>query len=128
MTIINTGCMLIMVVSAAIFMGTHRTGTFVIDRDKKIPEAKARQANRDSNLLFIMKIVALVVSGASATLFFLTENMDDAAPITNKFTYLHCVLFVIFNVIVYIGNKEARSIDAVLKEKEEKKADGFFLE
>jgi anaerobic C4-dicarboxylate transporter len=119
--------MIIMVVASAIFMGVHRTGTFEIDRDKKIPEAKARQANRDSTLLFVMKIVAIVIAGISAILFFNTENMDGNAPIVNNYTYIHCILFVIFIAILVIGNKEAKSVDKVLRERQTK-ADGFFLD
>jgi len=128
MTIINTACMLIMVVSAAVFMSTHSTGTFVIDRDKRIPEAKARQANRDSTLLFVMKIVAIAIAGASATVFFTTELMNDEAPLTNNLTYLHCILLGVFVVVVAIGTKEAKSVDRILREQKEKKEDGFFLE
>ena len=127
MTVINTACMIIMVVTAAVFMTAHRKGTFVIDRDKKIPEAKARQANRDSALLFTLKIVTITIASSSATLFFVTENMDDNAPLTNPYTFIHCILFVVFLVIVSIGYKETGRVDKVLREQKPKE-DKFFLD
>jgi len=128
MTIINTGCMIIIVVCAAIFMGTHRAGTFVIDRQKRIPDAKAREANRDSLLLFMMKICALIIAIASTILFFTTENMDSDAPLTNSYTYIHIILFVVFMIIYYIGDKDSKKVDPILRKQKVQKEDGFFLE
>ena len=119
--------MITMVIGSAVFMSVHHKGTFEIDRDKKIPEEKARQANRDSAGLFVAKIAALVVTCASTAVFFTTEEMDNKAPIYNGVTYIHCILFVIFIAIYIYGRKEANSVNKILKEKK-KEEDGFYLD
>ena len=128
MTVINLICMLSMTVLAAFFMGVHRYGTFQIDREKKIPEDKLRQANRDTNKLFAAKIVALIIVLISVVLFFTKENLSGELVIYNEYTVVHSILTVLFFLIFIFGNQEVKKAGSTKKLRKNSKSDKFFLE
>jgi len=104
MTIINMMCMLVLVMGSAFLTSVHKKGTFLVDREKRVPIEVLKKANRDSRQLFAAKIAAVLIALVSAALFFLTEDLNaESLRFYNNWSPHHVVLLLLFGVAVLIG-------------------------
>ncbi len=105
MTVINLVCLVIIAVGSMFFMGTHRKGTYLIDREKRISDDVIKKVNRDSNRLFVAKIAAILCAFASAVPFFLTEELSYNFKLSNVWSPYQILMLLVFAGIVYLGKK-----------------------
>lgn len=118
MTIINLICLLAIVVASLIYMGLHRKGTFIYDKDNKLSPEQMRLVNRDSNRLFATKIVALLIAVASALQFFLTEEMTYDFKAYNNWTIFQAGLLVLLAGVIFFGVRDLNKAPPIEEEQE----------